>query len=97
MTGDLLITELRPGTMYCCKGAAAFMKPLLFNWFRRLALPEKLRKDRIDTLRLKLLKIAVKVVRSARYVFFKLCSHCPFEAEFQETLVNIRCLKPMLE
>ena len=69
----------------------------LFNWFRRLALPEKLRKDRIDTLRLKLLKIAVKVVRSARYVFFKLCSHCPFEAEFQETLVNIRRLKPMLE
>lgn len=69
----------------------------LFNWFRRLALPEKLRKDRIDTLRLKLLKIAVKVVRSARYVFFKLCSHCPFEAEFQETLVNIRRLQPMLE
>ncbi len=69
----------------------------LFNWFRRLALPEKLRKDRIDTLRLNLLKIAVKVVRSARYVFFKLCSHCPFEAEFQETLVNIWHLKPMLE
>ena len=69
----------------------------LFNWFRRLALPEKLSKDRIDTLRLKLLKIAVKVVRSAIYVFFKLCSHCPFEAAFQETLVNIRRLKPMLE
>jgi Transposase DDE domain. len=68
----------------------------LFNWFRRLALPEKLRKDRIDTLRLKLLKIAVKVVRSARYVFFKLCSHCPFEAEFQDTLSNIRRLRPML-
>lgn len=68
----------------------------LFNWFRRLALPEKLRKDRIDTLRLKLLKIALKVVRSARYVFFKLCSHCPFEAEFQETLTNIRHLRPML-
>lgn len=68
----------------------------LFNWFRRLALPEKLRKDRIDTLRLKLLKIALKVVRSARYVFFKLCSHCPFEAEFQETLTNIRRLRPML-
>ena len=29
MTGDLLKTELRPGTMYCCNGAAAFMKPLL--------------------------------------------------------------------
>ena len=69
----------------------------LFNWFRRLVLPEKLRKDRIDTIRLKLLKIAVKVVRSARYVFFKLCSHCPFESEFRETLANIHRLRPLLE
>ena len=29
MTGDLLKLELRPGTMYCCNGAAAFMEPLL--------------------------------------------------------------------
>ena len=69
----------------------------LFNWFRRLVLPEKLRKDRIDTIRLKLLKIAVKVVRSARYVFFKLCSHCPFESEFRETMANIHRLRPLLE
>ena len=36
----------------------------LFNWFRRLVLPENLKKDRIDTLRLKLLKIAARIVRS---------------------------------
>ena len=36
-----------------------------------------MRKQRIDTVRLKLLKIAAKVVRSARYITFKLCSSCP--------------------
>ncbi len=69
----------------------------LFNWFRRLTLPESMCKDRIDTIRLALLKIAVRVVRSARYVFFKLCSHCPYEAQFYETLANIRRLQPKLE
>jgi Transposase DDE domain. len=69
----------------------------LFNWFRRLSLPEDMKTDRIDTVRLNLLKIAVRVVRSARYVFFKLCSHCPFEAQYLETLCNIRQLHPQLE
>lgn len=39
----------------------------IFNWFRRLALSANMRKQHIDTVRLKLLKIAAKVVRSARY------------------------------
>ena len=33
----------------------------LFNWFRRLALAVSMRKQRIDTIRLKLLKIAARV------------------------------------
>lgn len=69
----------------------------LFNWFRRLTLPEKLKKDRIDTLRLKLLKIAAKVVHSSRYVYFQLCSSCPFQMEFCQTLCNIWNLTPLLE
>ena len=69
----------------------------LFNWFRRLTLPEKLKKDRIDTLRLKLLKIAARVVRSSRYIYFQLCSSCPFQAEFLQTLCNIWNLTPRLE
>ena len=32
MTGDLLKVELRPGTQYCSKGAAAFMLPLLVEY-----------------------------------------------------------------
>lgn len=61
----------------------------LFNWFRRLTLPESMRKDRIDTVRFKLLKLAARIVRSARYVYFKLCSHCPYQTQFYETLSNI--------
>ena len=65
----------------------------LFNWFRRIVLAAKLRKQRIDTVRLKLLKIAAKVVHSAGYITFKLCSSCPYKNEFFETLANIKALK----
>ena len=69
----------------------------LFNWFRRLALSASMRKQRIDTIRLKLLKVAAKAVHSARYIVFKLCSSCPYKREFYETLSNIRQLQPQLE
>ena len=69
----------------------------IFNWFRRLVLSAKMRKQRIDTIRLKLLKIAAKVIHSARYITFKLCSSCPYQNEFYETLSNISKLQPQLE
>lgn len=69
----------------------------LFNWFRRLALSASMRKAQIDTIRLKLLKIAAKVVHSSRYIIFKLCSSCPYKKEFYETLSNIGKLQPKLE
>ncbi len=69
----------------------------LFNWFRRLVLASDMRKQRIDTIRLKLLKIATKVVKSARYKYFKLCSNYPYKKEFYETLENIWNLHPQLE
>ena len=49
------------------------------------------------TVRLKLLKIAAKVVHSARYITFKLCSSCPYKNEFYETLSNIGKLNVQLE
>ncbi|KXG77764.1 hypothetical protein AN619_03660 [Thermotalea metallivorans] len=67
----------------------------LFNLFQRLVLPANMRKMQIDTIRLKLIKIASKVIRSARYITFKLCSSCPYQKEFYETFQNIR-LMPML-
>ena len=69
----------------------------IFNWFRRLVLSAKMRKQRIDTVRLKLLKIAAKVVHSARYITFKLCSSCPYKNEFYETFSNIGKLNIQLE
>jgi len=68
----------------------------LFNYFRRLVLPETMRSNVIDTIRLKLFKIAVRMVRSARYVKFKLCSSCPYKSEFYKIIENIRSLSPQL-
>jgi len=69
----------------------------IFNWFRRLCLPGKMKKFRADTIRLKLLKIAGKLVKSARSITFKLCSSCPYIREFYETFTNIGRLTPKLE
>lgn len=68
----------------------------IFNWFRRLVLPKTMKKLQIDTIRLKLLKIAARMVRSARYITFKLCSSCPYKEVFNETLRNIQLI-PKLE
>lgn len=57
----------------------------IFNWFRRLVLPKQMGKQLIDTARLKLLKVAVKVVHTGRYIKFKLCSSGPYKTEFFET------------
>ena len=69
----------------------------LSNWFRRLALPENMRKQQVDTICLKLVKIAARAVRSARYITFKPCSSCPYKKEFPMTLENIQRLTVQLE
>jgi len=69
----------------------------LFNWLKCLALPAEMRKQQADTIRLKLLKIATKVIHSTRYTIFKLCSSCSYKDEFYETLENIQNLQPELE
>ena len=69
----------------------------IFNWFRRLALPMTMRKLMVDTIRVKLMKIAARVVRSGRYTIFKLCSSCPYKEAFYQTLENIWGLRPLLE
>lgn len=40
----------------------------IFNWCKRLTLSASMRKQQIDTIRLKLLKIIIKVVYSARHI-----------------------------
>ena len=69
----------------------------LFNWFRRLVLPANMRKQQVDTIRLKLIKIAARAIHSARSITFKLCSSCPYKREFYRTLENIQQLSVQLE
>lgn len=69
----------------------------LFNWFRRLVLPEHMNKSLVDTVRLKLLKMETKVVHTGRYVKLKLCSNCPYKEEVFETFANIWSLSIQLE
>jgi hypothetical protein len=66
----------------------------LFNWFRRLVLPEKMRNLLVDTIRIKLFKISSRLVRGAGYLTYKLCSSCPYKGQFAETLENIWKLRP---
>ena len=56
-----------------------------------------MRKQQINTIRVKLIKIAAKVIHSARYKIFKLCSSCPYKNEFYETLQNIENLNLQIE
>jgi hypothetical protein len=69
----------------------------LFNWFRRLVLPEKMKKFQVDTIRVKLIKVASRVVKGGGYLMFKLCSSCPYKKEFFKTLQNIHLLSSRLE
>ena len=69
----------------------------IFNLFRRLVLPEQMSKHLIDTVRLKLLKIATKVVHSGRYIKFNLCSSCPYKDDVFQIFKNIWQLKVQLE
>ena len=65
----------------------------LFNWFKRLVLPKHFQKMQIETFRLKLIKIAARVIRSARYRSFRFCSSCPYKDEFREIQQNIQQLQ----
>ncbi len=68
----------------------------LANWMRILVLPESMKKDRMDSIRLKIVKIASRIVRHGRKIQYKLCSSCPYQKEFFETLDNIHWLQPLI-
>jgi Transposase DDE domain group 1 len=60
---------------------------VLMDGIRRLALQgTKNARLRVDTIRLRLLKIAARVRVTARRVVFHLCSHCPSAALFEEVM-----------
>lgn len=65
----------------------------LNNWMRRICFPEQYMSDRIETIRTKLIKIAGKIVKTGRYIYFKLCSSCPNKNLFFKILDNIQKLE----
>ena len=56
-----------------------------------------MKQDRIDTVRLKLFKLASKIVSTGRYLYFKLCSFCAYKTEFMKVLANIHSLNVQLK
>ena len=67
----------------------------LNNWMRRLSFTNSMKSLRIETIRTKIIKIAGKLVKSSRYLKFKLCSSCAYQNEFWHILRNINSL-PLL-
>ena len=65
----------------------------LNNWMRRLCFPEHNKSDRIGTIRTKLIKIAARIVKTGRYIYFKLASSCPNKKLFIKVLNNIHKLE----
>ncbi len=77
-----------PETHFYLRGDSGFARPDLFKQCETNGVSY--------AIRLKLIKIASKVIRSGRYLIFKLCSTCPYKKEFFETFENIRKM-PQLE
>jgi hypothetical protein len=65
----------------------------LNNWLRRLCFPENNRSDRIGTVRTKLVKIAARIVKSGRYIYYKLASSCPGKELFYRIFKNIQSME----
>jgi len=65
----------------------------LNNWMRRLCFPESYKSDRIRAIRIKLIKIAGKIVKTGRYIYYKLASSCPNKKLFFKVLSNIQNLE----
>lgn len=62
------------------------------NGLRRFCVPTKMKKHQVQTIRFRLTKIAGKVSRSGRYIYFKLASSSLYKKEFLSTLKNIQGL-----
>lgn len=65
----------------------------LNNWMRRLCFSKYYKSDRIGTIRTRLIKIAAKIVKTGRYIYYKLASSCPNKKLFFKVLENIQKLE----
>jgi len=65
----------------------------LNNWLRRICFPESHQSDRIFTIRTKIVKIAARIVKTGRYLYYQLASSCPHKKLFMNILHNIQKLE----
>jgi len=61
----------------------------VINIMKRLIFTEKYQKSRLLSIRLLFIKVACKVVTTARKTTFKLCSSYPFREQFNQALKRI--------
>lgn len=60
------------------------------NWLRTLTFPTGQQNLQMTTIRMKLVKVASKLVKSGRYLYFKLSESFVYSAFFWEVLTNIQ-------
>lgn len=65
----------------------------LTNWLRTLCFPEEQKTMQIQTIRTKLIKVASKLVKSGRSLYFKLSSSFVYQSLFWKVLQRIQTLK----
>ena len=65
----------------------------LTNWLRTLCFPEKQKTMQIDTIRTRIIKVASKLVKSGRSLYFKLASSFVYQEFFWRVLQRIQRLK----
>lgn len=64
----------------------------LNNGLRRICMPEKMKKHQIHTIRMCFIKVAGKIIKSGRYLTFKLASSSLYKDAFFSTLKGIQRL-----
>ncbi|WP_442781299.1 transposase [Clostridium sp. ZS2-4] len=57
-----------------------------------MTLSDSMKKNRVETIRTKIIKVAAKVIKTGRYLKFKLCSSCVYKKEFWYILEKINQL-----
>lgn len=67
----------------------------LTNWLRNLAFPPEQKNMQIDTIRTRIIKVASKLVKSGRSLYFKLSSSFVYQEFFWKVLSRIQ--NPQIE
>ncbi|MBB5175037.1 IS1380 family transposase [Texcoconibacillus texcoconensis] len=65
----------------------------LTNWMRSLCFPEEQKSMQVQTIRTRVIKVACKLVKSGRSLYFKLSSSFVYQAFFWKVLQRIQALK----